>query len=152
MTLPEIVVDISPKKGKFRDGQAYVAFSRVTSLDKLHILNYTHDQIWVTKNIEEQMSCNSTKILPNLPKPMISTSDKQSCVVLVHLNVSGVQSKVLDIQNDETLKLEHVLYFNETHLSKNQNLTTEMLGFQDNYEIYWKDRNQHGGGVMLLVH
>ena len=45
MTLPEIVVDMSPRKGKFRDGQAYVAFSRVTSLDKLHILNYTCEQI-----------------------------------------------------------------------------------------------------------
>ena len=51
MTLPEIVVDMSPRKGKFRDGQAYVAFSRVTLLDKLHILNYTCEQIQVTKNI-----------------------------------------------------------------------------------------------------
>ena len=29
LTLPEIVVDMSPKKGKFSGGQAYVAFSRV---------------------------------------------------------------------------------------------------------------------------
>ena len=51
MTLPEIFVDMSHRKGEFRDGQSYVAFSRVTSLDKLHILNYTHEQIQVTKNI-----------------------------------------------------------------------------------------------------
>ena len=98
------------------------------------------------------MSCNGIKILPKLPKPMISTIDKHSCLILVHLNISGIQSKILDIQNDETLKLAHVLCFNETHLSKSQTVTTEMLGFQDNYEIYQKDRNQNGGGVMLLVH
>ena len=61
-------------------------------------------------------------------------------------------SKILDIQNDKTLKLAHVLCFNETHLSKSHTVTTEMLGFQDNYEIYQKDKNQHDGGVMLLVH
>ena len=98
------------------------------------------------------MSHNGTKILPELPKPMISTIDKHSCLILVHLNISGIQSKILDIQNDETLKLAHVLCFNETHLSKSHTVTTEMLGFQDNYEIYQKDRNQNGGGVMLLVH
>ena len=37
LTLPEIVVDISPKKGKFSGGQAYVAFGRVHELCKLHI-------------------------------------------------------------------------------------------------------------------
>ena len=82
------------------------------------------------------MSRNGTKILPELPKPMISTIDKHSCLILVHLNISGVQSKILDIQNDETLKLAHVLCFNETHLSKGHTVTTEMLGFQDNCEIY----------------
>ena len=41
MTLPEKVIDMSPVKGKFRAGQAYVALSRVTTLDKLHIINYT---------------------------------------------------------------------------------------------------------------
>ena len=41
MTLPEIVIDMSPANCKFRAGQVYVALSRVTSLDKLHIINYT---------------------------------------------------------------------------------------------------------------
>ena len=37
LTLSEVVVDMSPDKGKFSSGQAYVAFSRVRSLKKLHI-------------------------------------------------------------------------------------------------------------------
>ena len=41
LTLPEIVVHMTPSKGYYSEGQAYVAFGRVTQLDKLHIINYT---------------------------------------------------------------------------------------------------------------
>ena len=41
LTLFEIVIDMTPAKGKFKPGEAYVAFSRVRTLQKLHIINYT---------------------------------------------------------------------------------------------------------------
>ena len=41
LTLPEIVIDMTPAKGKFKPGEAYVAFSRVRTIEKLHIINYT---------------------------------------------------------------------------------------------------------------
>ena len=41
LTLPEIVIDMTPAKGKFKPGEAYVAFSRVRTIKKLHIINYT---------------------------------------------------------------------------------------------------------------
>ena len=41
LTLPEIVIDMTPAKGKFKPGEAYVAFNRVRTLEKLHIINYT---------------------------------------------------------------------------------------------------------------
>ena len=47
LTLPEIVVVMTPGKGHYTVGQAYVAFSRVTQLDKLHVINYTRKQIHV---------------------------------------------------------------------------------------------------------
>ena len=40
-TLPEIVIDMTCAKGKFKPGEAYVASSRVRKLGKLHIINYT---------------------------------------------------------------------------------------------------------------
>ena len=39
LRLPEIVIDMTPAKGKFKPGEAYVAFSRVRTIDKLHIIN-----------------------------------------------------------------------------------------------------------------
>ena len=41
LTLPEIVIDMTPAKGRFKPGEAYVAFSRVRTIEKLHIINYT---------------------------------------------------------------------------------------------------------------
>ena len=41
LTLPEIVRDMTPAKGKFRPGEAYVGFSGVKTIKKLHIINYT---------------------------------------------------------------------------------------------------------------
>ena len=41
LTLSEIVIDMTPAKGKFRPGEAYVAFSTVRTLQTLHIINYT---------------------------------------------------------------------------------------------------------------
>ena len=41
LNLSEIVKDMMHAKGKFKPGEAYVAFSRVKTLDKLHIINYT---------------------------------------------------------------------------------------------------------------
>ena len=41
LTLPEIVIDVTPAKGRFKPGEAYVAFSRVRTLEKTHIINYT---------------------------------------------------------------------------------------------------------------
>ena len=41
LTLSEIVIDMTPAKGKFKPGEPYVAFSRVRTLEKLQIINYT---------------------------------------------------------------------------------------------------------------
>ena len=41
LALSEIVIDLTHAKGKFKPGEAYVAFSRLRTLEKLHIINYT---------------------------------------------------------------------------------------------------------------
>ena len=150
MTVPEIVVDISPAKGRFKDGQAYVAFSRVTSLDKLHIINYTCEQIRVSKNVDE-MNREDKNMLPMLPEPMISQIDSQTNVKLLHLNICGIACKFFDVKCDKLLRYADVLCFNETHLCSQDSVTSEMLGFDDTYVIFRQDRNEYGSGVMVVV-
>ena len=152
MTLPEIVVDMHPKKGTFKDGQAYVAFSRVTSLDKLHIINYTREQIRVSRHVQDEMCVREDQKLPPQPKPRSSTIDRSSHTIILHLNVAGLLVKQLDIKCDDYIKQADVICFNETHLSSQHTITPEMLGFDNKYIIFRKDRNEHGGGVMILAH
>ena len=54
LTLSETVIDMTPAKGRFRPGEAYVAFSRVRTLQKLHIINYTQNQIHVSEHVEKR--------------------------------------------------------------------------------------------------
>ena len=42
-------------KGKFKPGEAYVAFSRVKTPDKLHVINYTQSKIYVLEHVEKEM-------------------------------------------------------------------------------------------------
>ena len=41
LTLSEIVIDMTCAKGRFKPGEAYIAFGRVGKLEKLCIINYT---------------------------------------------------------------------------------------------------------------
>ena len=70
LTLSEIVIDMTPAKGKFKPGEAYVAFSRVKTLDKLHIINYTQSQISVSEHVVKEMKRLRKNILPQMPSSL----------------------------------------------------------------------------------
>ena len=40
LTLSDIVIGVAHAKGKYKPGEAYVAFSRVKTLDKSYVINY----------------------------------------------------------------------------------------------------------------
>ena len=53
--------------------------------------------------------------------------------------------------NDKILKLCHIMCFNETHLNTNQNVTPQMIGFDDTYIVFRNDQNSNGGGIIVVV-
>ena len=90
-------------------------------------------------------------MLPPISHLIISTVNQDTHLIIGHLNVCNIQSKQLDVMNDKVLKLCHVMCFNETHPNTNQNVTPQMLGFDDTYIVFRNDQNSNGGGVMVVV-
>ena len=72
MTMDRIVVDMKREKGRYMNGQAYVAFSRVRTYDGLHIINYNRHQIRVSRQVKKEMErLRKEKRLPPIPKPLM---------------------------------------------------------------------------------
>ena len=66
LTLDEIVVDM--KGGRFSPGQAYVAFSRVRTMDGLQMFNINAKAIKKSTDVENKMVRLSTNLLQPVPE------------------------------------------------------------------------------------
>ena len=149
LTLPEIVVDMCPSKGQFSAGQAYVAFSRVRELCKLHIVNYTSTQIRVSPNVAKKMARLRKNVLSTMPPFLFNTISTD--ISIIHLNIGGIHRKIPDIQHDDILKLSHIISLNETHLAEHDPLNVQMTNIMSDVSVFCCDRNNFGGGVALIV-
>ena len=91
LTLPEIVIDLKPTKGKFKPGEAYVAFSRVRTIEKLHIINYTQNQIHVSEHVEKEVERLRKNILPQMPWDLFQ--HVPGGVILLHINIGNFKTQ-----------------------------------------------------------
>ena len=89
LTLFEIFIDMTCAKGKFKPGEAYVAFLRVKTLDKLHIINYTKSQIHVLEHVEKEMKRLRKNILPQMPSNVFN--DMPGGVKILHINIGSLK-------------------------------------------------------------
>ena len=134
LTLPKIVVDMSPEKGTYQPGQAYVAFSRVRELSKLHIVNYTQTQIKVSKNVGKEMERLHTNVLPQRPQHLFQQITGH--INVLHINIANIKRKMADIQDDDIFKYAHVISINETHLSPTDKLTPQVMHLTPDFTIF----------------
>ena len=140
---------MSPSKGSYAPGQAYVAFSRVRELNRLHIINYTRSQIKISPTVADEMQKLRENLLPEIPPNLFKIVNKS--VKLLHINVGNIMRKFPDIQNEDVYKCPDIICFNETHLRDKDKISSEMLNVTQDMVIFRKDRNIFGGGVAVLV-
>ena len=138
-----------PSKGQFSAGQAYVAFSRVYELCKLHIVNYTHTQISVSPNVANEMARLRKNVLPTMPHLLFHTISTD--ISIIHLNIGGIHRKMPDIQHDDILKLSDIICLNEMHLAEHDPLNPQMMNIMSDISVFCCDCNHSGGGVALIV-
>ena len=151
-TLPEIVVDMQWEKGNFSAGMAYVAFSRVRSLENLYILNYDHRQIIVNQRAAREMRREGKQMVPAIPRPYMLLDEVESHLKVAHLNVQNILAKMHDICCSEELRMADIVCLTETHLDSENFMDVQTLGLDRGlYEMFRLDRDRHGGGIMLCV-
>ena len=149
LTLSEIVIDMTHAKGKFKPGEAYVAFNRVKTLDKLHIINYTQSQIHLSEHVEKEMKRLRKNILPQMPSNLFQAIP--GGVKILHLNIGNLKRKMEDIKDGDSVNNSHIISLNETHLGHSDILTPDMMGISKDVLIVRCDCNKKGGGVALIV-
>ena len=144
LTLDKIVVDM--KGGRFSPGQAYVAFSRVKTLQGLHILNFNAKAIKCSSDVQNEMARLNNKLLPSLPQlQFLSLPDNYVTITL--LNVRSLVPKVADIEQDVCLKAAKILCFCETWLSSSQSTPT-ILSDQRVIRCDRQTGNNKGGSMI----
>ena len=149
LTLPEIVIDMTATKAKFKPGEAYVAFSRVRTLEKLHIINYTPSHIHVSQHVEKEIQRIRKNILPQMPPSLFH--DVPEGVKLVYINFENFNTKITDMKNDDIFQNADIISLNETHLGHSDTLTPDMIGINKDIFIVCCDCNNRGGAVVLIV-
>ena len=125
LALSEIVIDMTHAKGKFKPGEAYVAFSRVKTLEKLHLINYTQSQIHVSEHVEKEMRRLRKNILPQMQSNLFH--DIPGGVKILHLNIGNLKRKIEDIKDDDIFKNSDIRSLIETHLGHSDTPTTDMI-------------------------
>ena len=140
---------MTPAKGRFKPGEAYVAFSRVRTLEKLHIINYTQNQIHVSKHVEKEMERLRKNILTQRPSNLFQ--NVPGGVKLLHINIGNLKTKIADIKNDDIFQNSDIIALNETHLQQSDTLTPDMIGLSQDRFIVHCNHNNRGGGVALMI-
>ena len=141
--------DMTCAKGKFKPGEAYVDFSRVKSLDKLHIINYTQSQNHMSEHVEKEMKRLRKNILPQMPSYLFH--DIPDGVKILHLNIGNLKRKIEDIKGDDIFKNSHMISLNQTHLGHSEALTPDVMGISKDVFIVHCDCNNRGSGVALII-
>ena len=92
LTMDQIVVDMVGKV--FDAGQAYVAFSRVKTLEGLFIKNFKPRNIKVSVDVVSKMKRLSNQSLPSEPAPNVLSLPSNNWMKIGHLNIHSYFGKV----------------------------------------------------------
>lgn len=129
-------VNISLEK-VFSAGQAYVALSRVTSLDGLVIQNFKEAAIYCSEKVATAMS----DMPPFISSNINSETKKHGGLELILQNIQGLMPHLGDIARDIRFTDSDFISLTETWLSKNdQHEGAQLNGFmfyhKSRYECY----------------
>lgn len=120
MTLKEVVVSL---KTTFAAGMAYVALSRVSSEEGLHIIDFDSKVIYASQDITKALQAME----PFLCSTILPTTAQKATMTLTFHNTEGLLPHKDDITRAMVLENSQIICFTETWLSRNAYLPTSLL-------------------------
>lgn len=158
MTTNEVVVNLDKV---FAPGQAYVALSRVTSKNGLHIETSYDDicDLFKRKVYAEQDVQYALSQMENLITNQISTNDVHSKTIILH-NIQSLPAHFDDLKTERRFQNANVICLTETWLQKQENRGFQLENFSctrkdrfDSYDttldIHSNLKHSKGGGVVI---
>ena len=147
LTVDRIVVDLSKI---FAAGQAYVALSRVKTLEGLQILNYKKSAFRTDKRVEQEMTRLQLKAI-NFEWPMIPTLPAKQWIKIAHLNIRGYLHHISDLKQDNNICASDIC-ITEIHL-KQSDIVHRNSQPNKHYIQYRKDRvaSIDKGGIIMFI-
>ena len=135
------------KDGHFSPGLAYVAFSRVKSLNGLHLLNFNPAAINCSTKVKEEMQRLATKLLPPLQKAKCMSLPKPIYTTIALLNIRSLQPKLPDIAQDPITHVVDIFCLTETWLSPSH----PPPSLKPDHNVFRCDRSTQNnkGGVLI---
>ena len=147
-TMDKIVVSMEDKGG-FRPGQAYVAFSRVKTLQGLYLLGFDAKSIKVSPAVNKEMERLRGKLVPSI---ITEPSYHEETLNVQLLNVRSCVEHYEDIKADSKLYQADILCLQETFLKLGQQHAIETL-----FPACWSERADRPvslgerGGLLTVV-
>ena len=148
LTVDKIVVDLSKI---FAAGQAYIALSRVTSLEGLQILNYNSAAIKKDKRVDTEMLWLQQRPI-TFVSPIIPTLPEQDFIKISHLNVRGYLDHIDDLKADHMISYADIICLTKTHLRKSDTIHPNSQPIKSHVQ-YRVDRvgGVQKGGLLIFV-
>ena len=130
LTVDKIVISM---KSMFESGHAYVAFSRVTNMEGLYLLDFNANKIYRNEGVAQGL----VKMEPlQLPNPLDCSHDG---ITIVHHNVEGLLQNFENQANHFQMFTSDVVLLTETWLSSEEDLSK----FQHkDFHMYCKSRRE----------
>ena len=93
----------------------------------------------------------NVRLLSNSSKETNSSNKTLGGLKLISININSIRGKKLDILTCLEVNQPHGVSNQETKIDSSI-ATSELFPETCQYNVFRKDRNLHGGGVMLLIH
>lgn len=138
LTLNEIVISF---ENTFRDGQAYVALSRVKTLNGLYLSKFDKAKVKTSNQVKDEMSrlLKSQQIQSPFQEYLQAQGFK-----IVMLNARSASLHFQDISNHPVLQAADIICLSETHYQKNCEHSYQIPNFQLVLLPYCGKEGPHG--------